>query len=151
MDFRNNTLLLDIILPSPFQNTGNFSSNICDKETGELLFVSGGCYILNKKFNIMKNGDSINSQLTYTSWCRVNLGDGTFPMYQNNVILPYPDNNNKYFLFNLDFDTINTPEFVLLPFHLYYNIIDMSRENGLGEIIEKRKLSLMTALVQEDI
>ena len=146
MDFRNNTLLLDIIQPSPFYNTGNFSSNICDKETGELLFVSGGCYVLNKKFNIIKNGDSINSQLTYTSWCRVNAGDGTFPMYQNNIILPYPDSSSKYFLFNLDFDTINSPKLVLLPFHLYSNIIDISRENGLGEVIEKKKVIINDSL-----
>lgn len=146
MDFRNGNLRLDIILPSPFYDTGEFTSNICDKTTGDLLFLSGGCYIQNKVFNIMKNGDSINSKIAYWSWCRVSQGDGIFPMYQNNVSLPYPSNNNKYLMYNLDFDTISIPQHILFPRHLYQNIIDMTGDNGLGEVIEKKKIIINDTL-----
>ena len=62
VDFRMTPAKIDIVSPPPFYDTGNFCSNICDKNSGELLFTSGGCYVQNKKFGIMKNGDSINSK-----------------------------------------------------------------------------------------
>ena len=94
----------------------------------------------------MKNGDSINSKIAYWSWCRVSDGDGTFPMYQNNVSIPIPSNSNKYLMYNLDFDTIYVPNLVLFPRNLYQNTIDMNGDNGLGEVIEKKKIILSDTL-----
>lgn len=147
MDFRGNYLRLDIILPTPFYDVGDFCSNICDKETGDYVFSTGGCYIKNKKFAIMKNGDSINSKIAYGSWCRVGQGDGTFPMYQNNVSLPYPDSDNKYLMYNLDFDTLTVSgQQILFPRNLYQNTIDMNGDNGMGEVVEKKKIILTDTL-----
>lgn len=161
IDFRTTPAKIDIISPLPFYDTGDFSSNICDKNTGDLLFISGGCYVQNKQFRIMKNGDSINSKVAYWSWCRVMSGDGTFPMYQNNTIIPMPNSSNKYFLFNLNFDTLTvgyyktfvpfmdsmwSPIVIIFPRNLYQNIIDMNGDNGLGEVIEKKKIVLTDTL-----
>jgi hypothetical protein len=126
----------------------------------DIMFISGGCYVQNKRFGIMKNGDSINSKITYGSWCKVRSGDGNFPTRQNNVIIPVPNNLNKYFLYNLDFDTLTIgyiklvevddtillAETIVFPRNLYQNTIDMTGDNGLGEVIEKKKVVLTDTL-----
>ncbi|MBK7967236.1 MAG: hypothetical protein IPK10_19470 [Bacteroidetes bacterium] len=68
--------------------------------------------ILNKNHQLMENGDSIVG----ISW------------YQEMVIIPYPGNLMKFYLFTND---------GTITYNTYYSIIDLSFNNGLGRVIQK--------------
>ena len=74
--------------------------------------------VRNKIHQMMDNGDSIIG----ISW------------YQEMVIVPIPDDNQKYYLFSQDVTDI---------YGIYYSIIDMSLNNGLGKVISKNQVLLM--------
>jgi hypothetical protein len=112
--------LLDppITFPSGMDGSGSCVS-IADS-TGSLLFyadtragighLSGNIY--NSSHQIMQNGDSINGE----DW------------YQEMVIVPYL--NNLYYLFSMNI--------VYTSFQgIYYSIIDMNQNGGLGAVIQK--------------
>ncbi len=116
---------------------GSYNTAICDKK-GNLQFHTSGCFILNSNHLLMTNGDNINSNLVYGSWCKNGLGD--FPITQNVTILPSPKDSAKYFVFNLDFiDAFPLGSNKLaVPLHVYVHTVDMNKNNGLGEVIEKK-------------
>ncbi|MBK9639041.1 MAG: T9SS type A sorting domain-containing protein [Bacteroidetes bacterium] len=70
--------------------------------------------ILDKNHLLIDNGDSIIG----ISW------------YQEMVIIPMPGDTNKYYLFAQD---------VTLNYGIYYSIIDMGLNNGLGKVILKNQ------------
>jgi hypothetical protein len=90
--------------------------------TGSLLFYSytraatAGRTTLVKNYlnNLIQYGDSI-------------VGEG---WYHELVIVPFPGNNNLYYLFSIGVTQINQQG-------LYYTIVDMSANGGLGEVIQK--------------
>ncbi len=137
MDFRHDSLLVGI-LPNANQtlDPGDYSTTICDS-IGTLLFYTGGCYVLNTKNQIMKNGDSITGNWVLQNWCDNN----DFPLKMNNTILPYPNNLEKYIIFNHDFvDPFGIGGPLPVPVHLYYHVVDMNLDNGLGAIVEKKQV-----------
>jgi gliding motility-associated-like protein len=85
-----------------------------DKNTGDLLFYTNGFYVWDKNDNYMVNGEGI---------IKFNLTNYA----QKTYIIPYPDSDTKYYIF--------------YKYHgiLYYATVDMSRNSGLGEVIEKEK------------
>lgn len=97
--------------------------SICDT-LGQLLFyahtgdtsntVNFQGNVKNKLHQMMDNGDSIIG----ISW------------YEEMVIIPFPNDNQKYYLFTQD---------VSLNYGIYYSIIDMSLNNGLGKVIIKNQ------------
>lgn len=133
MRFDDGIMVLNLISWNPASiSAGSYPSNICDRQ-GNLLFYSGGCYVLNKEHEIMENGDSITSDYALQYWC----GSNVFPMRQNNTILPFPGDTNKYVIFNYNmakpYDSL-----AAMPTEFYYHIVDMIEDNGLGAIIEKK-------------
>jgi hypothetical protein len=87
----------------------------------------------------MKNGDSITGNWVLQNWCDYN----DFPLKMNNTILPYPNNPKKYIIFNHDFvDPFGIGGPLPVPMHLYFHIVDMSLDNGLGEIVAKKQVAL---------
>lgn len=108
---------------------------------GNLLFYSHTFYvpmwlsgadnlgiIWNSNGGIMQNGDSIIGE----AW------------YQEMVIVPYPGNSNLYYLFHTG---------VISYGEIYYSLIDISLNNGLGKVIQKNILldSLNGAKVTDGI
>jgi len=89
---------------------------------GNLLFYAGINYygigfstnVYNSLHQQMPNGDSLKG----VAW------------YNELIILPMPSSPNKYYLFTLD---------VNINLGLYYSIIDMGLNNGLGDIILKNQ------------
>lgn len=146
LDFRYNPPKVDAIEPAPFHGIGEFGTTMSDKY-GELIFQAGGCYILNKKFQIMKNGDSTNSKYTHIGWCLVDRGDGTFPLHQSAIAIPFPQKDSMYLCFNLDFERFSFSN-IPTPQHLLYHVIDMRQENGLGAVIEKNKFAIDDTLTR---
>ncbi|MCD4724166.1 MAG: hypothetical protein K8R63_04925, partial [Bacteroidales bacterium] len=85
---------------------------ICDS-VGNLLFYSAGDTIYTSQHTLMENGYDFE-----------NSGG-----MQSNLIIPWPESDSLYFVFK-------TPNFGD-GWGIYYNIIDISKNNGLGAVIEK--------------
>ena len=111
----------------------NYNS-ISDKNGNLLFYVNGSptdsygnlnmCNtIYNSQFQLMDNGDSIKSDYSET---------------QGSLIIPYPNNNNKYYLFQIQ-ETLSD-SFTFQGYSLYYSIIDLSLNGGLGKVISKNIL-----------
>lgn len=107
---------------------------MCDS-AGKLLFYSNGCYIANATHQMMANGDSIGKGKLETSFCNT----GGNPLIQGIIALPKPTDDHLYYLFYTDIGDPYSmqPFFPLAPVTLYYSVIDMAMENGLGKVVEK--------------
>ncbi|MFL1013401.1 T9SS type B sorting domain-containing protein [Flavisericum labens] len=94
-----------------FTNEG--CTSMSDK-SGNLLFYTDGSYVWNKVHKVMKSGSGL-------------LGDRSST--QSAIIVPKPEDDNIYYVFTVGSNRSNTG--------LHYSVIDMSKENGLGEVIER--------------
>jgi hypothetical protein len=141
LDFNSNSMEISLIEWNPISlNAGTSSSNICDRQ-GHLLFYTGGCYVLNKEHNIMENGDSITSNYALQYWC----GSNDFPMRQNNTILPHPSDTNKYVIFNYNMAK-PIDSLAPMPTEFYCHIVDMTKDGGLGAIVQKKQMIVADTL-----
>lgn len=155
MSFSDDTVLITSVAPPVRLGPGPTTSTTCDRN-GNLLFYTSGCFIANKQHRIMVNGDSINADGMYPSPCHV---AGSFYIYQSNITLPYPRDTSKYIVFNLTLEDALLPEDFYQPKHLYYHIVDMTKDGGLGAVVEKKQIAVadylargsLTALVSDDL
>lgn len=102
-------------------NVAATSVSICNKETGELLFYSDGANVWNKNFDIMPNGKGIISGRLFG---------------QHTLIIPMPGEADKYYLFTVKSIAEANDN------GLYYSVIDMSLNGGLGDVIPGTKNTL---------
>lgn len=110
-------------------------SSICNKD-GKLLFYTNGCKIFNANNKLLKNGMGLNPSPTSTLHCP----DGNL-MTQGSMFIPHPTDTALYYLFHLcPSDWIKKDNLGLIADKLYYTLIDLRKDNGLGEVILKNKL-----------
>ncbi|MBK9256799.1 MAG: hypothetical protein IPM42_15030 [Saprospiraceae bacterium] len=109
------------------------NSSICD-DTGNLLFYTNGCAVMNRYHEVMPNGDSINAgQWFDIYWKNCLYG---YPGPQDVMIINDPANLNGYYLFhkaNVFYPMIAD------SFQLMFSYIDMSLDGGKGDVILKNK------------
>ena len=86
---------------------------------GNLLFYFGSGTVFNRNHEAMQNGQDII------------LGFNSF----GSVIIPKPESTNIYYLLTSKFD-ISNPDDI----EVYYSEIDITQDNGLGEVIVKNQL-----------
>jgi hypothetical protein len=110
--------------------------NISDAN-GNFLMSSNGVWIANAINDTMMNGDSINPNGITSNW-----PDG-LPMEQNNVFLPFPGDSTKYLLIH---HTATDNGTHLPVYEIYYSIIDITHDSGLGEVISKNNIALLDTL-----
>lgn len=121
---------------------GMYVSNASiSNDDGQLLFYSNGCKINNTLHETMLGGFGLNPGLPYTS--------GNCPDYGNSsinglMILPLPNSSTKYFIFHIA-PTVN-PIIGVYTDKLYYTIVDMALDNGLGQVIDKNHIVLKDTL-----
>ncbi|TAK50499.1 MAG: T9SS type A sorting domain-containing protein [Saprospiraceae bacterium] len=116
-----------------------FLSNVsASNSDGNLLFYSNGCYIKDANHQIMPNGNHLNPGSIYDDNCP----DGGYTS-QGIIILPSPGNPNKYYLFHQAFEIYNESPFVRTN-RLYYTVVDMQQNNGMGDVILKNQVVLGT-------
>jgi len=135
IDFHNptSTYLLDTVNYESFITT----ASICDS-IGNLLFYSNGIAVMNAVHDTMSNGDSLNR------YC-VNYVFGNDVMGQNQVqsmlILPSPGSTNLYYLIHQgEFTHGSTYNYWWAVCDtLYYSIVDMNLNGGLGEVTIKNQ------------
>lgn len=135
LNFNDDTLTIEAIDMS--MELEGSCAIMCDS-VGKLLFYSNGCYIANSTHQMMVNGDSIGKDYLESSFCKT----GGNPLTQGMIALPKPGSNHLYYLFYTDIGNPyeGQPFFPLAPVTLYYSVIDMTLENGLGAVVEKNKI-----------
>jgi len=109
------------------------NASICD-ENGNLLFYTNGCAVLNQNAVIMPNGDSINAD----KWKEIFNFDNCdlgYPGFEDIIILNLPNEKNLFYILHkpYKFNGFGKKDSV----HLLYTIVDMSLDNGLGDVVEK--------------
>ncbi|MEA3497287.1 MAG: hypothetical protein U9R42_14765, partial [Bacteroidota bacterium] len=102
-------------------------ASISDKD-GNLLFYTNGDQVWNKQHDSMKNGANISIS---NPWL-------TNKFSNVSIIIPHPGNKQQYYIFSIN----NIHGFSSTGSHIYYSIIDMSFENGIGKVISKNNLLL---------
>jgi len=100
---------------APHENRG---AGIISDQNGDLLFYTDGFSVWNKNHERMPNGDSITVNHTSHS-------------IQLSLVVPKPNSNSLYYVFTVD--PWNGQE----SSGLYYSIVDISLNNGLGDVIQK--------------
>ncbi len=100
-------------------------ASVSNPETGSLLFYSDGLTVWGTTNQPMPNGTGLIGGLFKSS-------------SQGPVIVPFPENPNKYFIFTIDeleFDAYTG---------LHYSVVDMSLNGGLGDVEAANKNILLT-------
>lgn len=112
--------------PIPLSNSAmgltEGSATQCDKN-GNLLFYSNGMTIWDKTHNIMFNGNGLG---------------GHYSAEQSVLFIPFPCDTNKYYLFGQDGQPTCPGT------GLYYSIIDMSLNGGLGGVTSTKAVHLLS-------
>lgn len=114
--------------------------SIVSDNTGNLVFYSNGCEIIDTEHEVMLNGHEINPGNTHDNYC-ANLG---YPCTQGVITLPYPPYaDSTYYLFHI---RINDQ---LYPTDLMYSVVNATGDNGHGEVIEKNTLLFQDTLADQ--
>ena len=150
LNFKDDTLKIEYIENEKYMSQFVANTGISDKE-GNLLFYTNGCYLANALHDTLKNSEAISPGIAEEVFCD---GAGhTFSQHQ--MILPNPDNDHLYYIFQLNdiealpVDTVGG--ITLNPTSLTYSIVDMREENGLGAIVEKNTYILRDTLSNNGI
>lgn len=105
---------------------------VCN-DNGELLFYTSGERVWDRNNNIMQNGFSINSR---------NVVSTT----QGTLIVPFPDSSSKYYIFSLTAEENRADRG-----RLYYSVVDMELNSGLGAVVDGRKEILIATGLRENM
>jgi hypothetical protein len=97
---------------------------ISDKQ-GNLLFYSDGLNVWDKNNGLMPNGGDVFSSTAGT-------------LIKESLVVPKPGSGSLYYLFTVDPHNGNEGS------GLYFSIVDMSLNNGLGDVILKGKKIMST-------
>jgi gliding motility-associated-like protein len=100
-----------------------------DPLSGALLFYSDGVTVRDKNGDPMPNGTGLKGSTTSS---------------QGALILPHPENARQYLLFT-------TPSFSVNTEGLYYSVLDMNLNGGLGDITAGKKNILLYSNVVESL
>lgn len=106
-------------------------ATICDAQ-GDFLMSSNGIWIANANNDTMMNGSGLNPNGITSNWA---FG---LPLTYNNIILTYPGDTNKFVLFH------HTATYVgIYPpaLELYYSVIDITGDGGLGDVTLKNQIA----------
>ncbi len=115
-------------LPFPVNSSVNgweANASVCD-EKGKFLFYTNGDEVWNKDQVLMPNGGNLVS----VSYHPVNS------THQGAVIVPFPDGRNQYYIFSLGAITGGSGPHAGI---LYYSIVDMNLDAGLGDVVAGSK------------
>jgi gliding motility-associated-like protein len=108
-------------------------ATISDEITGELLFYTDGTSVWTPNNQTMPNG--------------FNLFGGAFQSCtQGPVIVPFPEDPNKYYIFTLDDLEYDNPP---LDNGLRYTVVDMTQNGGMGDVDPLQKNIFLTDFLSE--
>jgi len=111
------------------------SSGCMSDKNGNLIYISNGLQINDRNDNLMEGGDQLALAAFDTS-------DGGYDFAQNPLSLPMPGNDSLYYIFYESYWDTTFYE----DSRLYYGIINMNENNGLGKIISLNNLLIDTLI-----
>lgn len=97
---------------------------------GDLIFYSNGCCLINAKGDTLVNSDSLGRGIFLRDYCHYGM-----PFVQGALALPHPDNEHLFYMLVLDFIGVSAR-------NVYYNLVDMRLEGGLGRVIKKNQVMM---------
>ena len=131
---------------------GNMQVNIVPREmlfdatngqiadnNGNTLFYSNGIYVANSSGDTMMNGSGLNPSNFTSSYRATGL-----TIMQGNLVIPFPGDSTKYYLFH---ETIDDRFNTYCSLYLYYSVIDMTLDAGLGGVVQKNTVLLNDSLI----
>ena len=101
---------------------------------------TNGCWIADATGDTMLNGNGLNPGSFTNNWCSDITG---IPDPHSNVFLPFPGDSTKYILFHQTGD-VTMPNSVSSK--LYYSLVDITHNSGLGEVIQKNVIAFQDTL-----
>jgi len=113
------------------------SASVCDP-SGNLLFYTEGSTIWDRNGNEMPNGTQLTG-LVFQDY------SPTASTTQSSLIVPFPGDTNLYYVFSLTDGTI------LSKHNLYYSVVDMRLNNGLGDVVAGRKGIMLDSTLSEKL
>jgi hypothetical protein len=102
-------------------HTEEGSASISDKD-GNLLFYTNGITVWNKNHRVMPNGNGLMGMKSST---------------QSALILPKPGNDKIYYIFTTDIQAQSNG--------FRYSVINMEKQDGLGDLISKNNFLMIPA------
>ena len=117
-------------------NFSDASITICDT-SNNVLFYSNGIYIANHLNDTMMNGSGLSP-----SWYTSSTDYYGLTIPQSIIAIPAPGDINRYYLFHNTVD-----DSIQYSYFLYYSIVDMSLDGGLGAVINKNIILLHDTIV----
>lgn len=114
-------------------NTHEGTAMMCDKN-GNLLLYTDGYAVWNKNHGVMPNGYDLPG-----------FGTNIIKSSSNGaIIIPFPDHPDRYYVFSL-----GANEYPNTAGMLFYSVVDMSLNNGLGDVISGQKGIVVDSLLSE--
>lgn len=124
---------------APLSNFGESAASVADAN-GVLQFYTEGTYVFNRQHQLMPNGDPIIPVTNVTGY------SPTSSTAQGSIIIPHPDTSNLYYVFSL-----GSIESGFFSGRLYYSVVDMDLDNGLGDVVSNRRGILVDSNLTERI
>jgi len=115
---------------------GEACASVCD-DGGNLLFYTTGETVWDRTHQVMQNG---NLQQFYPY--------ATTSTTQGTVIVPAPDSIDRYYVFSLSCYEQESRDPATAG-RLYYSVVDMRLNNGLGGVVPGRKKVLLDSFLTE--
>ncbi|MBL7781933.1 MAG: T9SS type A sorting domain-containing protein [Saprospiraceae bacterium] len=128
----------DSVAVTPENLAFNFESTsaVATDTAGQVLFYSNGCSVANRLHQIMPHGDQLNPGDISAQVCP----QTGYIVPQGAMVLPAPGHSDQYYLIHLG--ATYDPVHKLNMGPLYYSLVDMSLEGGLGDVISKNNIIL---------
>lgn len=128
IDFRSGTVTQTDV--SNMQ-TGEGCATIADAD-GNLLFYTDGSTVFNRAHQIMPNGTGLKGNSSSTS---------------SAIIVPSPSDTHLFYIFTVDTDDLR----YRLAEGLHYSIVDISLDNGNGDVLQDSKNTQLLARTSEKL
>ncbi len=115
---------------SSISGHGEANASVSDA-TGQLLFYTNGSVVWNRNHISMSNGNPLHAHGT---------AEITASSSQGTLIVPVPDTPHKYYIFSLtNIQMCMASSNFYKPGALYYSVVDMTLNGGLGDVEAGRK------------
>lgn len=134
LDFSSGSLNISVV---PRMMNFDETIGMISNRNNDILFYSNGIYIANALDDTMQNGSGLNPSAFTSS--RFNYG---LLLPQGNLVIPFPNDSMKYYLFHETLE-ITIPATTLF---LYYSVIDMNLNGGLGAVTQKNAILINDSL-----
>jgi len=119
-------------------------SGAANDEGGNLQFYTSGCKIFNKDNEVMEGGDDVTIGGSNAERRCAELRGALLNLWSSTVILPVPESDDRYVVFQLRLEEM--PDGYVVYDHFFYSEVDMSVNGGLGKVTKTGQIVLSDSL-----